>query len=449
VAAIWIGIDDTDSPRGGCTTWTLTELVDEARTCDLDLIGEPRLVRLNPNIPWKTRGNAALAARFGIGFGPRRRLGEVAGRPVWSFARGRPVPSARRDAWVDRAWRRVLRSSRAGEMGTDPALVATERPPGAELYWNAVREVVEPRTVLERLSEGGAVVRTDGDPRGVVGASAAIAWPGRRCTWELLAYRSADRCGTPREVDADSVRTAQQRHPDLFLCHDPRTRRLLVAPHTACPILFGLRGRRPEAPLAARRSIRSETVDRWLLFRTNQGTGDHLVPRPAAELSVYRSGIVTGTVVGTPRVLAGGHVGFDVVDRAGTPLACIAFEPTKTLPRVAQGLRDGDAVRVWGGRGERPSLRLEGLEVLRLGRAPGGDRPPSCPACGGRARSLGRGRGFRCRHCHGRWPPEAALPAIARRPIGRGEYHPTPSARRHLAPLGPESGPRGPSREPF
>ena len=89
-----LGIDDTDSPKGGCTTWLLTELLREARREGIDLIGEPRLVRLNPNIPWKTRGNAALAARFGRGAGRRTKVAEIEGRPVFWYRPGRrPRPT--------------------------------------------------------------------------------------------------------------------------------------------------------------------------------------------------------------------------------------------------------------------------------------------------------------------------------------------------------------------
>jgi tRNA(Ile2)-agmatinylcytidine synthase len=435
---MWVGIDDTDSPRGGCTTWVLTELLAEARRNGVDLIGEPRLVRLNPNIPWKTRGNAALAARFGVGTGTRRRLGVVDGSPVWSYPRGRPLGVGRAAQWIEHAWERVLASSRVGEPNTDPALVAVDRPLPASLYWNAVREVVPVAEVDDVLEAEQAIVRTSGSRRGVVGASAAIAWRGARCSWELIAYRSPERSHLPREVDAESVREAQRRNPDLFLCEDPRTRRILVAPHTPCPILFGLRGTRPEAPMAARRIVRSEPVDRWVLFRTNQGSGDHLRRRPAAELTEFRSAVILGTVVSSPEVLAGGHVRVRMVDPAGVGVTCVAFEPTKTLPHVVGSLIPGDLVRVWGSRSEDPSLHLEGVELVRLELRSGPSRPPRCATCHRSTRSLGHLRGFRCPGCRRRWPPEAASRAVLTPTFEVGVYHPTPSARRHLAPRGPE-----------
>ncbi len=433
-----VGIDDTDSPNGGCTTFALTELVACAADRGLDLIGPPHLVRLNPNVPWKTRGNAALTARFGAGRGRSRSIGLFGDRPVRSFPRGRAAPREREQEFLEAAWSTLLRSSRRGEPGTDPALVAVRRPLPASLYWAAVREIVEPATVRRTLAAADAFVRCDGSDRGIVGAAAAIAWPGHRATWEAISYRDPARLGTPRQVDPASVRAAQRAEPDLFLCYDPRTRRMLVAPHTPCPILFGLRGRTERSVLRARPGIRTEPVDRWILFRTNQGSGDHLVRRDPADWAPGRSGWFDGTVVGSPRSGRGGHVVFLLRAASGrTPVPCVAFEPTKTLPAVARLLGPGDRVRVWGSRGDGPTVRLEAIEVR--GWAPrGAAHPPPCLSCGRAARSLGRVRGYRCPVCRRRWPPDAGVsrPRPPPGPLGRSD--PTPSARRHLAPLGPE-----------
>jgi tRNA(Ile2)-agmatinylcytidine synthase len=435
---VWIGIDDTDSPSGGCTTWVLTELLREAREAGVDLIGEPRLVRLNPNVPWKTRGNAALAARFGVGTGARQTLGRIDDRPIVAYAGGRALSSGRARDWVGRAWSAVRRSARTGEPGTDPALVATSRPLPARLYWAAVRSIVEVAPVRRDLERRGATVRFEGSDRGLVGASAAIAWPGRGATYELLAYRDPARSGDPRRVSRASVRRAVERYPDLFLCEDRRTRRLLVAPHTPCPILFGLRGKGRDAPLGARPLIRSEAVDRWVLFRTNQGTGDHLRPRAMGELAPFTSGRIEGAVLAPPQVRPGGHVAFSLGDQDGRSVDCLAFEPTKTLPAVARTLRPGDALRVWGSRGDDPVLRLEGIEIVRLTPRRSRPRAPRCPTCRRAADSLGRQRGYRCARCRRRWPPEAGRVELHPPAYDVGTYHPTASARRHLAPLAPE-----------
>ncbi len=293
--------------------------------------------------------------------------------------------------------------------------------------------------VRRELEQRGAWFRTEGSDQGLVGAAASVAWPARAVTWELIAYREPARYGRPRHVETESVRAAQSAHPELFLCYDSQTRRLLVAPHTPCPILFGLRGTTPSAPLAARSSIRSEPVERWVLFRTNHGTGDHLTPRASEEFAPFLSGSLRGQVRGRPEAVPGGHVRFEVTDGAGTPISCVAFEPTKTLPRLARELRAGDEVRVWGSRGAEPGLRVEGIEVLHWNPLAGAPLPPKCPRCGRGTRSLGRLRGFQCPACHRRWPPEAAVRASRPFPRPLGIYHPTASARRHLAPRGPET----------
>ena len=53
---MWVGIDDTDSENGMCTTYLAALLAEK-----LGIAGYVRLIRLNPNIPYKTRGNGALA----------------------------------------------------------------------------------------------------------------------------------------------------------------------------------------------------------------------------------------------------------------------------------------------------------------------------------------------------------------------------------------------------
>jgi tRNA(Ile2)-agmatinylcytidine synthase len=432
-----LGVDDTDAPEGGCTTHVLTELVALGRSHGLDVIGEPRLVRLNPNVPWKTRGNAALSVTLGHGRGPSRVLGEIAGAEVRGFARGLPARPEESRVFRAAAWE-LVRGRAMDAPGTDPALVVTERTLPASLYVDAVQRIVDPTEVSRTLRAAGAWVRSANSNRGIVGAAAAAAWPGRRRTWELIAYRRPGTTG-PRRVDPRSVRRAASADPALFLCHDAVTRRLLVAPHTPCPILFGLRATNPESALSARSKIRSEPVDRWLLFRTNQGTGDH-VRRPAGvPIAPFTPTRVRGPILDGVRSLRGGHVMFQLLGANG-PVDCRAFEPTKSLPQVARALRPGDRVEVWGGTGEDPVVRVEGIRVLSLAPRQGPLRGPRCGRCHRPTKSLGRDRGYRCPGCHRRWPPEAGRRPTLPADLRRGTYHPTPSARRHLAPLAPEPG---------
>ncbi len=335
----------------------------------------------------------------------------------------------------------MLRSSQGGTPGTDPALVATDRPLPESLYRAAVRRTVRVEEVDAILRRAGAEVRTSGSGLGRIGAAAALAWPGRECTWELIAYRPERRWGTRRVVEAESVREAERRAPELFLCTDPDSGRLLVTPHTACPVLYGLRSTDAGAALRARPTIRSEPVDRWMLFRTNQGTGDHVRAGLDDPPEPYSTGQVRGRVGAPPRPLRGGHVLLQLVRDGDARLDCVVFEPTKALVRVAGELATGDRVRLWGGVQGDPVLRVEGIELLELAPRCRPDGNPTCGRCGRRMKSAGAGRGFRCRGCGARAPPEFRGSHPVARRFGPGIYHPAASARRHLAPRGPTGPP--------
>src|SRR4030067_799960 len=59
-----IGLDDTDSTRKVCTTYVTALLVEKLEQLNVTFLDYPNLIRLNPNVPWKTRGNGALCLRF-------------------------------------------------------------------------------------------------------------------------------------------------------------------------------------------------------------------------------------------------------------------------------------------------------------------------------------------------------------------------------------------------
>jgi tRNA(Ile2)-agmatinylcytidine synthase len=397
-------------------------------------------VRLNPNVPTKTRGNAALVARFAHGRGAPDVVGALPSGPVLSYPAGRELSESERTRLADVLWTTVLSASAGPDPGTDPALLLLRRRPPAELYWEAVRRIVTLEEVQGWLAGTDPIVRSVPSGVGQIGAAAALAWPGGHPTWEAIAYREPGRWGSDRRVDRVSVVRAIERHPELFLCWDARTRRLLIAPHTACPILFGVRATDPRAAAAALQEIRSEPVERWLLFRTNQGTGDH-VRRPWPVPAVpFTTGSLSGRLTEPPAPGRGGHLLFPLELDSGVRVRCAVFEPTKTLPRVVRSLLPGDRVRLWGGSQEDPVFRVEGLDLISLKPRRVPQANPRCPRCHRRMGSLGAGRGFRCARCRHRAPPEtrASTDVPPEFPVGR--YHPTPSARRHLAPRGPEPG---------
>ena len=418
-----VGIDDTDSLDGGCTTWVALRVI-EALQPDFDLIGTPRLVRLNPDVPWKTRGNGAVALAFGRGAGPCTQVGELPGGPVLAHAEAAPA-ALDAEALLERVLTVVRAEARPS---AQPGVVVSETRPSEKRYWQGVRGIMRDTQLREAL-EGAAHAGLNGG-RGLAGAACALAWSPRSggvalsCTWELLGYRERDRWGTPRDISAESV-AAVAAVEKTFGCRDPDGSPAMV-PHSSCPVLWGLRGLEPASLTAGFAALGPEQPERWLLWQTNQATDDHYVTAlPAGGEASVR---LSGTVAAAAQSRRGGHRFFGFAHEGGE-LECAAFEPSGDFRHVVDMLAPGDELEVCGSF-EAGVLKLEKLCVIAL--APRQRKPPNpaCPECGARTHSAGRDLGYRCRPCGTRVPapaPEPVAPALA-----PGWYDPPASARRHL-----------------
>ena len=418
-----IGIDDTDSRTSGCTTYTAALLFEELCCRGYKPADYPWLVRLNPNIPWKTRGNGALAIHLAL------EKGEI-------------------DSVRDTATHVVENTSDFSSPSTDPALVFLLGPMSDSLrdFSNrALHDVIsvrEAKSVAERI---GATTHLLKGARGLVGSLAAIGAGLDRQdhTFEIIAYRGRENWGTPRRVDLDSVRKMDESHGDrTFHNVDPQTGRVLVCPHGPDPVLLGVRGEGPRSVLEAFREVKvNERIERIMIFRTNQGTDAHLTrARRVVELEAHQSAVVTGRVETVPRVLRGGHVLFGLSDGSGL-IDCAVYAPTGSLNMGARELLPGDKVRVYGGCRKRPDgsvmLNLERLDVVQLTHA-FRQESPRCSDCGGRCESMGKGQGFRCKRCGLRLPtaPRDIFPV--ERKFSGTILVPPPRARRHLSRPHPE-----------
>lgn len=420
---LWIGVDDTDSLRGMCTTFLATEMVAELPG-NLDLIGYPRLVRLNPNIPWKTRGNGALCFAVGKGRGHPFLAGQVRGRVIRAYPQGAsfadPMDTLRVLEPI------VERLSDLTADGTDPGLVVLRRKPRPSLYWKAVRGVVD-RAVVDRELRSCGLSRSWKSGRGLIGATAACAWRPRGRTWEVLAYRDSERWGTPRTLSAESVREMDSRCPHTFNNYDYDNDRIVIAPRSPCPVLFGVRGHRPKELLTALRTLRGERPSRWMIFLTNQGTDDHVLPGPTD--SPLTAGRFLDVVSRTPATIAGGHVVLALGSRE-----VIAYEPSKRFRVAVRALVPGDLIEVVGSvRDEPRTINLEKFRVVRLTSIRTKVSNPACPQCGVRMKSSGASGPYRCRLCRTRAGRGAAKFARIPRSIGLRWYSPPVGSRRHLS----------------
>jgi len=397
---MWIGIDDTDSPAGMCTTYLGAVLMQRLARAGLPVIGA-RLVRLNPNVIHKTRGNAAIAI-------------EAGGDPEKGFALA--VACVEELAEFD-------------DEKTNPGVVVSSVRPPPEFYYAALRGYCTVDEAVLVLESAGALYRGYKNRRGLIGATAAIASEFSDQTYELLAYRKRPAWGTPRQVDAASLFCAEaETYPHTWDTVDRENGVVVGVPHTPDPVLFGIRGESAAWVTAARSFVRSEESACEQIYATNQGTDAHLIPGAAGSLQEGRSYLVRGTVATTAATGPGGHVSLLLTD-CGVDLRCMAYEPTKGFRGVVRALVPGDEVAAAGSY-KGGSLNLERLGVARLADAVR-VRPPVCPACGKRMTSAGTGKGYKCRVCGER----SREPDIERRErlLRPGWYEVPPTARRHLA----------------
>ncbi len=411
-----IGLDDTDSPRGGCTTYTTTLIYQKLLEEHIVPADYPWLVRLNPNIPWKTRGNGALALHLETAEKNIPRIKEIV-----------------KDT--------IFKTSDPSIPGTDPAAIFLQGPVPdhlREFCTSALHEVLTIEQTDHLLSALDVEDYTLNGRRGIIGALAALGYGKERDhTFEIIGYRTKKMWGKKRQVNLDSVRE-MDKHRELHTFNnlDPETGRVLVCPHGPDPVLIGIRGEDPVDLIQALHMIETdEPIERFQIFNTNQGTDAHFVQRSNIHnISPYQSVRVQGRVSSKPRTLQGGHVFFQLEDPTGT-VDCAAYEPTGFFRKTVLGLIMGDQVEAYGGVREGPgdklTVNLEKLEVLSLEEDVRHVRPP-CISCGSSCESMGRNQGFRCRRCGHRFARETLARSVLPRSLGRELYLPPPRAHRHL-----------------
>jgi tRNA(Ile2)-agmatinylcytidine synthase len=403
-----VGLDDTDSREHGMCTTYLAALVAEAIADAGGTVERRLLVRLNPAVEYKTRGNAALALHTDLD--PDRALA-LAREHLTRFA--------------------VVDDDR-----TSPGLVVADDSPEtvpdavAAFARDAVRDHHDVADAVDLLDAVGYRHAGWDGGRGRIGALAAVGayrafeeW-----TYEHISYREFDRCGTPRDVDEASVfAAAADGYPTVWDTVDRAEKQAVCVPSAPGPILHGIRGDDPDAVREVAADIDSEPVERAATFLTNQGTDAHLRDGDLGDLRDGRAYCVTGTVATEPETRAGGHVFLSVRD-GDDDLDCAAFEPTKRFRDRVRSLRPGDRVTVCG-EVARGTLKLEKFAVRDLVET---ERVvPDCPECGRSMESAGAGQGYRCRDCGTSRPDKAE--ASLERALEPGWYEVPPCARRHVA----------------
>jgi tRNA(Ile2)-agmatinylcytidine synthase len=413
-----VGIDDTDSPRRGCTTYIAALLVDKFCQMGLNFTDYPHLVRLNPNVPWKTRGNGAVCLRVN---GSKEAIEEV------------------QDVTIEI----VENESDLEYRGTDPGVVFLyEREVPSKIQDFAQRtitDIVSKKEALVLIKEFKAEAFAFKEGRGVVGALASI---GEQLqgdhTYEYITYRIPRERGKPRRVDDESVLDMDVKLGGLtFNNVDLENKRTLITPRGPDPVLFGVRGETARAVREAGGMIKAaEEVERWVIFKTNQGTDAHLRRvENIRQVQPHRPVIVTGTVTRRPVTVPVRHVIFSIEDDTGN-IDCAAYEPTKKFRNIIRKLIPGDLAELYGGvrsasAGHPMTINLEKIDVIRLSPKVV-FRSPKCPECGKTMTSMGRKKGYKCRKCGFRDSEARRQATEVDRNLSTGLYLPPLSAHRHL-----------------
>ena len=111
----------------------------------------------------------------------------------------------------------------------------------------------------------------------MVGAISAVGYKFSDHTFELLSYRKKSQFGKKRGISLDSVKKMQSTLPDTFSSYDNETDRVLITPHGPDPVFYGIRGETVKSVVRASTIVNTnEKLDGYMVFKSNQGTGDHL-----------------------------------------------------------------------------------------------------------------------------------------------------------------------------
>ncbi len=407
---LYIGIDDTDSSYGMCTTYISSVIISKLKDCGYDISGYPSLIRLNPFARFKTRGNGAVS--FKLELKSSNEIEEVKKIVLEN----------------------VQELSELQYENTNPGVVFYHGEIIDELKnfaFKAIRDIVSIEDAENLINKVGAEFYKFKNGRGIIGALAAISCPLEDKTYELLAYRVAENYGKERKIDHESVREMdRQTYPQTFDNVDHKY--VAIEPHTPCPVLYGIRGENPEVLIKARDIVRVlEPVERYCIFLTNQHTDMHLQKiERIADMEKFKCYTVHGTVKNKAQVIEGGHLIFTLTDRSGD-IECAAYEPTKQFREFVRELESGDKLMVSGGIGDKGSLNLEKFELTDLATVYT-LKNPICE-CGKRMKSAGANKGYKCHNCgiKLRDGKKEAIPV--QRNIKEGFYEPSPMARRHLS----------------
>ena len=375
-----IGIDDTDSPKGMCTTFLAYKIINRLKKENVDFLDFPNLVRFNPNIPWKTRGNGAVG--FKISTSNPKKIKNLVKKFVEQYS----------DV----------------KNGANPGLVfcQDENIPDEflKLSSDAMWKLIHRNEAKKILSKHNLDFFYLGNGQGLVGATGVIGYNFEDETYELLSYRKSSQFGKKRFLDKSKVKEMQEKtYPNTFNSFDSKKNKVLLMPHGPDPVFYGVRGEDSKTLISASKMLQpKEKLDGYMIFKSNQGTGDHLKNEiDVNDFLPYTSGKLEGIVNSKPTVTKGGHVFFSIIVK-NIKIHCAVYKPTR-ITDIAKELIIGDILKVGGGIRKATktyprTLNLEFIEILKLEKKYKLVNP-FCQKCKKHMKSKGKNQGFQCVRC--------------------------------------------------
>ena len=408
---IHIGIDDTDSPKGMCTTFLAYKIVKFLEKNKVQFVDYPYLIRFNPNIPWKTRGNGAV--RLSIKTNNPKKIKNKITKFVDDYSE-------------------TKNGANPGLVFYENEIVTPSFHKFSELaLWKLISREKAKQFILENKIDSFYL----GNGQGLVGAIGAIGYKFSDHTFELLSYRKKSQFGKKRIIAKDSVKNMQSvTFPETFNSYDIESDRALITPHGPDPVFYGIRGENAESVVTASKIVKAnEKLDGYMVFKSNQGTSDHLKNElDVNDLRPYTSGFLVGQVCNNPIMMQGGHVFFSIRVK-DKKIKCGIYKPTK-ITTIAQNLILNDKIRIGGGirkasKNHERIVNVEFLDVIELAKDIQVSNP-SCKKCSKKMKSKGSKQGFECTKCGNRSYVKST--SEIPRKIQCKLYLPVMSAHRHL-----------------
>jgi len=394
-----------------CTTFLSYKIVKFLEKQKTEFVDYPSLIRFNPNIPWKTRGNGAV----------------------------RLTIKTRNPNKIKKEIIQFITNYSDTKNGANPGLVFFQDQSIPQSFHKfsrlALWKLISRKTAKDFISNNKIDSFYLGNGQGLVGAIGAIGYKFSDHTFELLCYRKKSQFGKKRKINKHSVKKMQSiTFPETYNSFDNENDRVLITPHGPDPVFYGIRGESVKSVVLASTMVDTdEKLDGYMVFKSNQGTADHLKNElQVNDLKPYTSGFLVGKVCSKPVTEQGGHVFFSI-QVGDRKIRCGIYKQTK-ITKTAQDLIPGDKICLGGGIRKASKkhgrvLNVEFLRVLQLAKNYLLVNP-TCKKCNKKMKSKGNKQGFECVKCGNKSVSKSIL-EIPRK-IQCKLYLPSVSAHRHL-----------------